>query len=161
MSINDKIIARTEGFYADEFEKAQANRAGVVSYYWMNYATIALAPLLAWLLPGNLTYLSFLVMIPTFIGQIFGNSWLKKTVARPTIRNMNYLWGWEWAFIVAVMAAWLAGMIHAQGGGDTTSRASSVIGAMVGASIAWALIPLITSWQRKRDLKRLDSQAED
>lgn len=161
MSINDRIIARTEGFYADEFEKAQANRAAVVSYYWMNYATLALAPLLAWFLPSNLIYLSFLVLIPPMIGQFSGNSWLKRRVARPKIRNMKYLWGWEWAFIVAVIVAWLAAMARAQGGGDLSNNAGSIIGAMVGAGIAWAIIPLVTGWQRKRDLKRLESEAED
>ncbi|QGU02402.1 hypothetical protein CKALI_07700 [Corynebacterium kalinowskii] len=161
MSINDRIIERTENFYADEFEKAQANRSAVVTQYWFNYVNLALAPVLAWLLPREYSYVSYLVLIGPIIGLIAGNSWLKKSVARPKIHGLRYLWGWEWALMVAIIVAWLAGLFRAEGGDNWSYNAGAMIGALVGATAAIIAIPLVSGWQRRRDLKRLNAEAED
>lgn len=161
MSINDRVIVRTEAFYADEFEKAQANRSAVVSYYWMNYANLAIIPVIAWILPADRAYFAILLLIAPFVGQAAGNSWLKKSVARPKIRNMKYLWAWEWAFIAAIILTWLAAMNRDMVGGDLSSHLGGFIGAVIGVTIAVIAVPIVSGWQRKRDLKRLEADAED
>lgn len=160
MSINDKIIARNDSLYADEFERSQAAKAGTVSHFWTTYGILALAPILAWCLPASHAGLSYLVLFPVFAGSIIGNSWLKKTVTRPKINFLRYAWGWEWVFMVIILVAWLPGILR-PADFDLYSSVGALIGAAVGVGLATALYPVLTGWQRKRDEKRLNADAED
>lgn len=160
MSINDRIIARNEALYKDEFERAQAAKAGTISFFWSSYGILILAPILAWTLPASHAGLSYLVLFPVIVGSIIGNSWLKKTVARPKINFLRYAWGWEWVFMIIILVAWLPGMWRPDDF-DLSSYSGGFIGAAVGVGLAIALYPVVTGWQRKRDERRIESELED
>lgn len=160
MSINDKIIARANSLYQDEFERFQAAKAVTISYFWTTYGILALAPILAWCLPASHAAISYIVLFPVFVGNSIGNLWLKKTVTRPKINFVRYTWGWEWAFMSIIIVAWLLGMFRSEVL-DLSSYAVVFIGAAVGIGLTIALYPVLTGWQRKRDHKRLDAEQDD
>ncbi|MEJ5997120.1 hypothetical protein [Corynebacterium sp. H130] len=160
MSINDRIIARNEDLYNDEFERAQSEKAGMLSFFWSSYGILILAPVLAWSLPASHAGLSYLVLFPVFAGSIIGNSWLKKTVARPKINFFRYVWGWEWVFMIIIVAAWLPGLVRPEEF-DLSTYTGGIIGAAVGLTLAVTLYPVVTGWQRKRDERRIERELED
>ncbi|MFV8394212.1 hypothetical protein [Corynebacterium hindlerae] len=160
MTLNDRIIARAESFYTDEFERAQLHKSATAGMYWTNYLSLAMAPLLAWLLDGRQAYLSFLALIPISIGTFTSTKWLSRTVPHPKLSNFRHLWSWEWAFIVAVIVAWIAALISNNAGAPFYAN-GTVTGAIAGFVAVMLITPLYTGWLRKRDQRRLESELED
>lgn len=158
MSLNDSIIARTESFYSDEFEKAQMHKSSTVGYYWMTYSSIALMPVLAWCLEGNGMWFSLLIFLPIFLGIVVSNDWLGKTVPFPKITSAR-MWPGEWVFLVVVNVAWLAAFVVKADLG-ISGASGGLVGFICGMAACAVLFPFFSGRQRKRDLKRLNEQLE-
>ncbi|AKK02812.1 hypothetical protein [Corynebacterium epidermidicanis] len=158
MSINDTIIKRTENYYQDEFERSVAHRADTVAFFWANYSNIVLAAALAWIIPGQAAYFSFLALIPTALGGFIASRWMRTRIPTPQLRNLSHLKAIEWVFLGVTLAAWILGL-----GKDTPllAQTPTFVGAIVGVVAALVALPLISKAQRARDERRLASNEED
>ncbi|MEJ6012667.1 hypothetical protein WG936_02250 [Corynebacterium sp. H127] len=160
MGLNDRIIERSEKYYADEFEKLQAHKSATVGSFWSSMSCIIVAPILAWSLPDELVNLSFLALLPSYVGIFTSNSWLKRSVVRPKIQGFKDLWRWEWALMVGALTAWLAALFSNHEG-DAAYAVGGIVGAVSTALALAFLIPIITQKLHDRDQIRLDAELED
>lgn len=158
MSINNRIVQRTDALYADEFERALAHRSSTVQLFWTSYASIGLAPIMAWYIDGPAAILSFLPLLPPVIGGAIGSQWLRKRVPAPAKSGLKDVFPIEWAWTVAVIVAWIAGLSHSQG---EDFSIGSIVGAVMGAVLVAYFAPKLAKHRHEKDVARLNAELDD
>ena len=71
----------------DEFERHIFLKSYAVAYTSANFLQLVIAAILAWVLPGKLSFLSLLVLVPLLVGSTVASAWLRNHVARPQARR--------------------------------------------------------------------------
>lgn len=158
MSINDRIVARTDSLYADEFERAQAHRSSTIQTLWMVYLTLTIAPIIAWCIEGPLAYLSFLPMLPAAISGLISSNWLRKQVASPAKAGLSRTMPWELAWAGGVIVAWMTGLCRSMG---QDFSYGATIGAVIDVALVAFLAPRLAKLRHAKDVTRLNAELED
>lgn len=161
----DTVVNYVDGTATDEFEAAVYHKANTVGMITSLLAAAAIGAVLAWVLPSRESILSALVFLIPAVSSAVGTTWMRNYVASPIIRLRDMPRTVVVTYSV-LCAIGLVGIIVAGGFGqsdgvDGAGASGAVIGAVVGALTAGALTYSTTKRRRRRDLERLDAQAED
>ncbi|WP_239181117.1 transcriptional regulator [Corynebacterium singulare] len=141
----------------DEFERHIFLKSYAVAYTSANFLQLVIAAILAWVLPGKLSFLSLLVLVPLLVGSTVASAWLRNHVARPQARR-----SWTAMIVYFIpMIVMLAGIAYNAYPPADGSRATYLIGALVGSGTALILTPFLLRRQNRRDQARLDAKLED
>ena len=141
----------------DEFERDILFKSYAVAYTLANFLQLVIAAILAWVLPGKMSFLSLLVLVPLLAGSTVASAWLSKHIARPQARR-----SWTAMIIYFIpMIVMFAGIAYNAYPPADGSRSIYLIGALVGAGTALILTPFVRRLQNRRDQARLDAKLED
>jgi len=69
----------------DEFERDTLYKACVIGMTPIPFLELVVAAVLAWVLPGQMSMLSFLALVPSIVGNSIGSAWMRKRVATPLV----------------------------------------------------------------------------
>ena len=141
----------------DEFERDILFKSYAVAYTAANFLQLVIAAILAWVLPGKMSFLSLLALVPLLAGSTVASAWLSKHIARPQARR-----SWTAMIVYFIpLIVMLAGIAYNAYPPADGSRSSYLIGALVGAGTALILTPFVRRLQNRRDQARLDAKLED
>ena len=65
----------------DEFERDTLYKACVIGMTPISFLELVVAAILAWVLPGQMSMLCFLALVPSIVGNFIGSAWMRKRVA--------------------------------------------------------------------------------
>lgn len=159
MSYGDTVVRRAEDAVDDEYQAQVTHKASTVGLQYCLWSTMALAALLAWVLPGALSLWSFAVLvIPGVAAALGAGRWMRRHAPRPRYIGPTAT---DWAVILPAAAVMLAGiLVHAFDG-----RPAAAAGMVTGGIIAGVAAPWVTRRRarrgRQRDERRLDADLED
>lgn len=138
----------------DEFERETFYKAYAISATPTLFLELVAAAILAWVLPGKMSMLCFLAIVPSVFGSSIGTAWLRKRVATPSVgRN----WSAMTVYLIPLIVMF-AGIAHNAYAPDSTSY---LIGAGAGVTAAIIFTPLLRRHQHQRDQARLDAELDD
>ncbi|MDU0478297.1 hypothetical protein QVA66_03475 [Staphylococcus chromogenes] len=158
MSINNRVLERTDALYTDEFERTQAHRSNTIQLFWIGLLTLTLAPIMAWTIQGPLAFLSFLPLLAAGISGLISSNWLRKRVPSPARSELKDAMPLELAWSGGVIVAWVAGLYRSQGDDFGTG---AVIGAIIGVAVVAFLAPKLAKRRHDKDVARLNAELED
>ena len=150
MSLNQIERAST-----DEFERDILTKASAIALTPIAFLELIVAAILAWSLPGRLSLLALLAIIPSIAGTSLSTAWLRKHIATPTVRSN---WTLTALYLIPMFICFAGIAYHAFALSDA---APYLIGATVGAITAVLLSPTLRRKQNRRDQSRLDATLED
>lgn len=157
MSYNDATLQYFDKSVDDEYERAMLHRSSTVSMYLMIWFSFAAGALLAWVLPGLLSFWSMLLFLPPLLGNLLGERWLKQHAPRPAYPGLPRR---DWAILIPILLIWLGGIFYNVFEG-TAPALSMVIGGIFGGLFANWFIKKHNARNRQRDAERLNSELED
>ncbi|MHB2252938.1 transcriptional regulator [Corynebacterium aurimucosum] len=138
----------------DEFERETFYKAYAISATPTLFLELVAAAILAWVLPGKMSMLCFLAIVPSVFGSSIGTAWLRKRVATPSVgRN----WSAMTVYLIPLIVMF-AGIAHNAYAPDSTSY---LIGAGAGVTAAIIFTPFLRRRQHQRDQARLDAELDD
>ncbi|MBV7294635.1 hypothetical protein KRX51_01720 [Corynebacterium sp. TAE3-ERU12] len=159
MSYLDTELQRTDKLLDDEYQRDRFYRSQYLAFYVSYWASLLFGVVLAWTLPGDYVFLSFLAFIPVLVGQTVGVLWMRKYAPRPRTFNLFTRVPYLVAGILIVIA-WASGIITSDS--EMYSSGSGSIGVFIGAFAGFIgaalFIGPINRLQRKRDAQRLDDE---
>ena len=141
----------------DEFERDILTKASAITLTPITFLELIVAAILAWSLPGRLSLLALLAIIPSIAGTSLSTAWLRKHIATPTVRSN---WTLTALYLIPMFICFAGIAYHAFALSDA-SAAPYLIGATVGAITAVLLSPTLRRKQNRRDQSRLDAELED
>ncbi|MFH6889660.1 MULTISPECIES: hypothetical protein [Corynebacterium] len=142
----------------DEFERETFYKAYAISAPPAQFLEFVVAAILAWVLPGQMSMLSFLVIVPSVLGNTIGTTWLRKRVAAPLVgRN----WSAMAIYFIPIIAMIAGTAFNAYAPADGHIPSAYLAGAAVGAITVLILAPFIRRYQHRRDQARLDAELDD
>lgn len=164
-NFGDSIVDYVDGIAADEFEAATYHKANSVGFYTSLIGMALVGAILAWVLPGQQSLWTVVVLLIPIISSAAGTQWMRNYVAEPVIRLRDTPRGVLITYF-ALCAVWLAGLIvtggfDPSGGFDSAGAIGAIVGAIVGAVAAGTMFQRISKRRRQRDQARLDAEAED
>ena len=139
----------------DEFERDILTKASAITLTPITFLELIVAAILAWSLPGRLSLLALLAIIPSIAGASLSTAWLRKHIATPTVRSN---WTLTALYLIPMFICFAGIAYHAFALSDA---APYLIGATVGAITAVLLSPTLRRKQNRRDQSRLDAELED
>ncbi|WP_288747846.1 transcriptional regulator [uncultured Corynebacterium sp.] len=139
----------------DEFERDILTKASAITLTPITFLELIVAAILAWSLPGRLSLLALLAIIPSIAGTSLSTAWLRKHIATPTVRSN---WTLTALYLIPMFICFAGIAYHAFALSDA---APYLIGATVGAITAVLLSPTLRRKQNRRDQSRLDATLED
>ncbi|ERS58118.1 MULTISPECIES: hypothetical protein [Corynebacterium] len=139
----------------DEFERDILTKASAITLTPITFLELIVAAILAWSLPGRLSLLALLAIIPSIAGTSLSTAWLRKHIATPTVRSN---WTLTALYLIPMFICFAGIAYHAFALSDA---APYLIGATVGAITAVLLSPTLRRKQNRRDQSRLDAELED
>lgn len=139
----------------DEFERDILTKAPAITLTPITFLELIVAAILAWSLPGRLSLLALLAIIPSIAGTSLSTAWLRKHIATPTVRSN---WTLTALYLIPMFICFAGIAYHAFALSDA---APYLIGATVGAITAVLLSPTLRRKQNRRDQSRLDAELED
>lgn len=152
MSLNHIERAST-----DEFERDILTKASAITLTPITFLELIVAAILAWSLPGHLSLLALLAIVPSIAGTSLSAAWLRRHIATPTVRSN---WTLTALYLIPMFLCFAGIAYHAYALSDAPA-ASYLIGATVGAITAVLLSPTLRRKQNRRDQSRLDAELED
>ncbi|MDK4208878.1 transcriptional regulator [Corynebacterium accolens] len=139
----------------DEFERDILTKASAITLTPITFLELIVAAILAWSLPGRLSLLALLAIIPSIAGTSLSTAWLRKHIATPTVRSN---WTLTALYLIPMFICFAGIAYHAF---TLSDAAPYLIGATVGAITAVLLSPTLRRKQNRRDQSRLDAELED
>ena len=127
----------------DEFERDILTKASAITLTPITFLELIVAAILAWSLPGRLSLLAFLAIVPSLAGTSLSAAW--------TVTAL---------YLIPMFLCFAGIAYHAYALSDA-SAAPYLIGATVGAITAVLLSPTLRRKQNRRDQSRLDAELED
>lgn len=156
MSLNQIERAST-----DEFERDILTKASAITLTPITFLELIVAAILAWSLPGRLSLLALLAIIPSIAGTSLSTAWLRKHIATPTVRSN---WTLAALYLIPMFLCFAGIAYHAFTRSDAPAAPyliGATVGATVGAITAVLLSPTLRRKQNRRDQSRLDAELED
>ena len=142
----------------DEYERETFYKACTIAAPPVQFMELVIAAILAWALPGQLSLLSFLALIPSVFGNAIGTVWLRQHVATPLVgRN----WTMMAIYLIPLFVMFAGIAYHAYAPADGHNPAAYLAGTAVGAIAVLIITPFIRRRQHRRDQARLDAELED
>lgn len=142
----------------DEFERDTLYKACAIGMTPIPFLELIVAAILAWVLPGQMSMLCFLALVPSILGNSIGTAWMRKRVATPLVsRN----WTAMAVYFIPLIAMFTGIAYNAYAPADGHSPASYLLGTAVGVITVLILTPFIRRRQHRRDQARLDAELED
>ena len=142
----------------DEFERDTLYKACAIGITLIQFLELVVAAVLAWVLPGQMSMLSFLALVPSIVGNSIGSAWMRKRVATPLVsRN----WAAIAVYLIPLIVMFAGIAYNAYAPADGHDPVSYLIGAAVGITTVLILAPFIRRRQHRRDQARLDAELED
>ena len=142
----------------DEFERDTLYKASAISITLIPFLELVVAAILAWVLPGRMSLLCFLALVPSILGNTIGTAWMRQRVATPPVgRN----WTAMAVYFIPLIAMFVGIAYNAYAPADGHNPASYLLGTAVGAITVLILTPFIRRRQHRRDQARLDAELED
>lgn len=139
----------------DEFERDILTKASAITLTPITFLELIVAAILAWSLPGRLSLLAFLAIVPSLAGTSLSAAWMRRHIATPTVRSN---WTVTALYLIPMFLCFAGIAYHAFALSDA---APYLIGATVGAITAVLLSPTLRRKQNRRDQSRLDATLED
>ncbi|MBK4140293.1 transcriptional regulator [Corynebacterium macginleyi] len=150
MSLNHIERAST-----DEFERDILTKASAITLTPITFLELIVAAVFAWSLPGRLSLLALLAIVPSMAGASLSAAWMRRHIATPTVRpNWTLI-----ALYLIPMFVCFSGIAYR--GFAPSDAAPYLIGSAVGAITAILLSPALRRKQNRRDQSRLDAELED
>ena len=142
----------------DEYERETFYKACAVASPPVQFLELVIAAILAWVLPGQMSMLCFLAIVPSVIGNAIGTAWLRKRVATPLVgRN----WSAMAVYLIPAIAMFAGIAYNAYAPADGHNPTAYLAGTAVGAIAVLILAPFIRRHQHRRDQERLDAELDD
>lgn len=142
----------------DEYERETFYKACTVAAPPVQFLELVIAAILAWVLPGQMSMLCFLAIVPSVIGNAIGTAWLRKRVATPLVgRN----WSAMAVYLIPAIAMFAGIAYNAYAPADGHNPTAYLAGTAVGAIAVLILAPFIRRHQHRRDQERLDAELDD
>ena len=142
----------------DEFERDTLYKACAIGMTPIPFLELVVAAVLAWALPGQMSMLSFLALVPSIVGNSIGSAWMRQRVATPIVsRN----WTAIAVYLIPLIVMFAGIAYNAYAPADGHDPVSYLIGTAVGAIAVLALTPFFRRRQHRRDQARLDAELED
>lgn len=141
----------------DEFERDILTKASAITLTPITFLELIVAAILAWSLPGRLSLLAFLAIVPSLAGTSLSAAWMRRHIATPTVRSN---WTVTALYLIPMFLCFAGIAYHAYALSDA-SAAPYLIGATVGAITAVLISPALRRKQNRRDQSRLDATLED
>lgn len=139
----------------DEFERDILTKASAITLTPITFLELIVAAILAWSLPGRLSLLALLAIIPSIAGTSLSTAWLRKHIATPTVRSN---WTLTALYLIPMFICFAGIAYHAFALSDA---APYLIGATVGTFTVILISPALRRKQNRRDQSRLDAELED
>lgn len=139
----------------DEFERDILTKASAITLTPITFLELIVAAILAWSLPGRLSLLALLAIIPSIAGTSLSAAWMRRHIATPTVRSN---WTLTALCLIPMFICFAGIAYHAFALSDA---APYLIGATVGTITAVLLSPTLRRKQNRRDQSRLDAELED
>ncbi|WP_293771753.1 hypothetical protein [uncultured Corynebacterium sp.] len=162
MTLTDKLAQlafdNVRNSTEDEYQEQTLFQSFAVGYYALPATLCTVGAILAWILHGWTSYLSFLVIIPLLVSEGFSNAWLKDKAPRAkAVRGTGY-----YIATFVPLAFWIAGLaFRTVESGDSSNAIGLVVGAIVGGIAAAIVTPRILDKRRAQDKERLEATLED
>ena len=150
MSLNQIERAST-----DEFERDILTKASAITLTPITFLELIVAAILAWLLPGRLSLLALLAIIPSIAGTSLSAAWMRRHIATPTVRSN---WTLAALYLIPMFICFSGIAYRAFAPSDA---ATYLIGSAVGAITAILLSPALRRKQNRLDQSRLVAELED
>ncbi|MGV0327750.1 transcriptional regulator [Corynebacterium guaraldiae] len=142
----------------DEYERETFYKACAVAAPPVQFLELVIAAILAWVLPGQMSMLCFLAIVPSVIGNAIGTAWLRKRVATPLVgRN----WSAMAVYLIPAIAMFAGIAYNAYAPADGHNPTAYLAGTAVGAIAVLILAPFLRRRQHQRDQERLDAELDD
>ncbi|VEH72615.1 transcriptional regulator [Corynebacterium segmentosum] len=141
----------------DEFERDILTKASAITLTPITFLELIVAATLAWSLPGRLSLLALLAIVPSIAGTSLSLAWMRRRIATPTVRSN---WTLTALYLIPMFLCFAGIAYHAFALSDAAA-APYLIGATVGAITAVLLSPTLRRKQNRRDQSRLDAELED
>ena len=142
----------------DEYERETLYKACAVAAPPVQFLELVIAAILAWVLPGQMSMLCFLAIVPSVFGGSIGTAWLRKRVATPLVgRN----WSAMAVYLIPAIAMFVGIAYNAYAPADGHNPTAYLAGTAVGAIAVLILAPFIRRLQHRRDQARLDAELDD
>lgn len=151
MSLNQIERAST-----DEFERDILTKASAITLTPIAFLELIVAAILAWSLPGRLSLLALLAIIPSIAGTSLSVAWMRRHIATPTVRSN---WTLTALYLIPMFICFAGIAYHAFALSD--AAAPYLICSTVGAVMAILISPALRRKQNRRDQSRLDATLED
>ncbi|GAB2508376.1 hypothetical protein CATRI_04740 [Corynebacterium atrinae] len=160
MSYSDDIIAQADASVDDEFERQMLHKSSTVTVKWMSWAILVTAAMLAWVLDGLDTLWTALIFPAPLVASWIGLAWLRKSVPAPRPVPLSRI---DWIALIFIIVIWLAGIAVKGFGSSLAFTVGAAVGAILGLLAAVFLASRIPARQRRKDIQRLndDAEAED
>lgn len=140
----------------DEFERDILTKASAITLTPITFLELIVAAILAWSLPGRLSLLAFLAIVPSLAGTSLSAAWMRRHIATPTVRSN---WTVTALYLIPMFLCFAGIAYHAYALSD--AAAPYLIGATVGAITSVLISPALRRKQNRRDQSRLDAELED
>ena len=138
----------------DEYELETFYKACTIAAPLIQFLELVVAAILAWVLPGQMSMLCLLALVPTVIGNTIGTVWLRRRVATPLVSR-------NWTVMVLYLVPLIVMFAGIAFNAYEPAPASYLIGAIAGVITVVILTPFIRRRQHRRDQARLDGELED
>lgn len=139
----------------DEFERDILTKASAITLTPITFLELIVAATLAWSLPGRLSLLALLAIVPSIAGTSLSLAWMRRRIATPTVRSN---WTLTALYLIPMFICFAGIAYHAFALSDA---APYLIGATVGAITSVLISPALRRKQNRRDQSRLDAELED
>jgi uncharacterized membrane protein len=159
MSYGDTVVRRVNGLVDDEYQERIVHQASTVGMQYATWASLLAGAVLAWVLPGNYSFLAFVAsIVPMLTSEIAAQQWMKRYAPRPRYLNMRPV---EWGMLILFLGATLAGLLVNAFDGGASSAAGMMTGSVIGAVVGTWAARRQSVRRRILDQRRLDADLED
>lgn len=142
----------------DEFELNQLHKSNIVNVTYSTWASYVVAAILAWALPGMLSYFALLALLPPVFGAMIGQNWLARNNPRARYLKLSAV---EWAFTFLTLAICMAGLVFNAFSNSVPGAVGVVVGGVLGSVGAAYFAPKAQAKARRMDRERLDAELEE
>ena len=158
MSYLDSVLQRYNNAVDDEYEREIMHQSSTLALHLMTYVTVLMAAILAWVIPGPQSLWSLLLILTAPICSFIAGRWMSKRAPRPSSLKTN---GFEMAFLIIVIAVWIAGIWVNAYEAEISSGIGLICGGVVGGIAGGVAAQFALKKTRAMDMKRLDAELDE
>lgn len=140
----------------DEFERDILTKASAITLTPITFLELIVAAILAWSLPGRLTLLALLAIIPSIAGTSLSAAWMRRHIAPHRPLQLDFDRPLPHPDVPLLRRHRLPRLRAFR-----CRRPPYLIGATVGAITSVLISPALRRKQNRRDQSRLDAELED